>query len=316
MTSNPCDLLLRELWIDEIFLKHIAPRGILVCLDTIALSRVCKWFSKELRVHVPACVYIEMHTYHFERSVRHYMKTNPTSTLEFLLDFKWPIPDMAQCLYIDVARECFERRAPDTFFAIARRTGYFWMPPLAYAQTADDMERFRTLSEGRGKQDHLLMTQLFDLIDRIQWTPSLLRWFVCFVEHHLDDNDYSPPIPYTAVAMYLRAIIDCRSSLEQCANYMNQIWKGWWDMTKLAHRHFRTKHSVAMALNMNCPRLVDYFIFDWPPVSPRSRQLPFSHSERLRILFGNTATEKLSEMVRAAPESQTWLCDIGFNITV
>ncbi len=316
MTSDPCDLLLRELWINEIFLKHIhVVSPVIICLDTIALSMVCKWFAKELWMHITACQRGSSHRIYSEVSLLHYMQSNCTSTLEFLLYFKWPVTTYNTGMYIELARECFARRATDTFFAIARRTGFFHMHVLAYARTAGDMERFMALSEGRCKQGKLDISDLFVLLGRIQWTPPILKWLVCFVELFLcDESDMCNVIAYSTVSMYLRMIIECRSSLQQCADYMNVIWYGWRNRSLLTDRHFRVKHSVTMALNMNCPALVDYFIFDWPPASFNKNRQPTSHKERLHILFGSTATEKLIELTQGAPASQTWLRDVGFNV--
>lgn len=317
-TSDPCDLLLRELWIHEIFLKHVhveSPAEL--CLDTLALSMVCKWFAREIWQHTTLVKRNTATQGYFSNSVMHYMQTNPTSTLTFLGHLWWPTPIFDTYLYHELARACFARRTTDVFFDIAQRAPYFYVPLLVYARTTEDMERFMDLSRARHKRDKLTATQLFVLLCAMRWSPWMLKWLVCFVEDVLIGGDYSAGtnIPYAVINTYLRAIIVHRSGLEQCAAYMNVIWSNWQGSGTLSDQHFRVKHSVTMALNMNCPGLVYYFISNWPPRKPnKARQIVYSYMERLNILFGNTASDNLSTLTQNAPASQAYLREIGFII--
>jgi hypothetical protein len=312
----PLDLLPGELWIKEIFLGHIEPNGDVYSLNTLALSMVCKWFADELKPYRRMYWRKPAISVYFDGAVHFYMLENPTSTLAFLTDLKWPDMKFNITTYLTLAEECFARRSTDVFYAVAERAHAFLMPWLRHARTRRDVEQLAQLAQGRACEGRLSVSDLFHLLDTIDWTDTTLQWLARFVAPYLDKhNRADKQIPFLKLRSVLCAIIKNQGHDSwDCMDYIKKIWDHWYDrynkLEQHTQRHFRVKHTVSLLLEMNYPNQIVKVIYDWPPASPgelRGKEL--SIRERLNILF---LTTTLFTLTTNAPDSRAWLMEQGF----
>jgi hypothetical protein len=242
---------------------------------------------------------------------------------------------------MNFARACFSREdATETLCYIIKRKEEFLVPWLTCMNTWDEMEKLASMyCMDYSREGHLEYNELFTLLDKFEWTNTMLQWLVRFLGHsHLWNNvikrKVSPvTIPFEKVTPYLRAIIQVHQQIpnqtftaSECVNMLNHIWDHlhqWryksnvneYTLEPREQRHRRIKTTIDMALELNYPVIIDTFIWEWPPDPPKNtpRKPLYSEMERLNILYGSLSAEKLYSLAKNAPASMRWLRDIGFG---
>jgi len=349
---HPIDLLLEEIWINEIINKHIILNKedsyTMVSFDALALSMVCKWFAERLWEHILTFKRWESHMYQFEPSVDYYLRSNPTSNLEFLRIFSWPSIGAwsnSELFYMNFARECFSRNATDALALVIKRdrNSNFLVKWLLCVETQEDLERLISMHTPANRTTgRLQLCEFFHVLEKFKWSESMLQWLAVFLEYILDCDILEKDkfkTPFVMLSMdkiipYLRAILQIhqkqpnRYTPTGCLHHLNQIWDYWhggyafrgvcyssYIKEPRDQRHRRVKTTIELALELDYPILLDTLLWEWPPDPPKKsyKKPVYSEMERLNILFGSLSEEKLFALVKNAPVSLAWLNEVGFK---